>query len=61
MVRALIRRGAYLDFEDNEGKVLLDYGIEVFNEKILVLLVDSGESLGKNMAKGMTLLFECIN
>ena len=59
-VSLLIKKCSFLDFEDSFGKTLIDYAREVHNEKILVLLVDSGENLGKNMSKGIQLLFESV-
>ncbi|CDW83984.1 ankyrin repeat [Stylonychia lemnae] len=59
-VKLLISKCSFLDFEDIYGKVLLDYARDVHSEKILGILIDSGENLGKNMCKGVELLFECI-
>lgn len=59
-VKLLIQKCSFLDFEDVYGKVLLDYAREVHSERILGLLIDSGENLGKNMCKGVELLFECV-
>eukprot|EP00347_Sterkiella_histriomuscorum_P001466 403371929 len=56
----LIKKCSFLDFEDTFGKTLIDYARDVHSEKILGLLVDSGENLGKNMCKGIELLFDCV-
>ncbi len=56
-MKAFSLKYCFLDFEDVYGRVLLDYASDLYLEKILTLLVKSGATLGKNMRKGINLLY----